>query len=317
MNLELKTDIIQAATAYMQQHDISQKQAADRTGINISYLNAMLAGQTSIQVKDKPVAIADKWYAMLAAWAGYTYTKQYWPGVVTDELTQTIAVLENAKANITTNIIICPTGMGKSHTIELFGRKHPQHTYVVTVSALHRVGDILTDLASQLNLPHVVAHTTRLQKIVFKLRELRLAGAKPLIILDEAENLTLKVLQMLKGFYDGVRNHASVVLIGTDQLINKLDMMETRNYDGMPQFCRRFRAGRRDIAVANNFAPFFTKLEITDRPLIRLVSKLARNYGELRDYMEPALREADRLGVPLTEELFRQFHYLPTAPTPS
>lgn len=311
MNYELKADIIHAAIAYMQQHEISQKQAADKTGINISYLNAMLAGQTAIQVKDKPVAIADKWYAMLAAWAGHTYTKVYWPNVITDELTQTVAVLENAKEILTTNIIICPTGMGKTHAIELFSRRHPQHTYVVTVSSLHRIGDILTELSNQLNLPQVVAHTTRLGKIIHKLRELRMGGAKPLIILDEAENLKLPVLQMLKGMYDGLRNHASVVLIGTDQLINKLDMMEARNYDGMPQFCRRFRAGRRDIAVVNNFAPFFAKLEITDRPLIRLVSKLARNYGELRDYLEPALREADRLGEPLTVELFRRFHYLP------
>lgn len=311
MNRELKADIVAAAQQYMNLHDISQKQVADRTGINISYLNAMLAGQSSVQVKDKPVAIADKWFAMLASFAGYSYTKEYWPMVVTDEFTQTIAVLENAKETITTNIIICPTGLGKSHSIDLFSRKHPQHTYVITVSALHRVGDILADLSSQLNLPHVLAHTTRLKNIMLKLRELRMAGNKPLIILDEAENLTLKVLQMLKGFYDGVRNHASVVLIGTDQLTAKLDMMEARNYDGMPQFCRRFKAGKREIAVANNFEPFYAKLELTDRGLLRLVSKLARNYGELRDYMEPALREADKLGVALTEDLFRQFHYLP------
>lgn len=314
MTKELKADIVQAATTYMQRHDMSQKAAADKTGINISYLNAMLAGHTSVVVKEKPIPIADKWYAMLAAWAGFTYTKQYWYNVVTDELTQMVAVLDNAKANITTNIIICPTGMGKSHTIDLFVRKNPQHTFRITVSSLHRIGDILNDLASQLNLPHYVAHTTRLQKISIKLREIRMAGGSPLIILDEAENLTLKVLQMLKGLYDNVRNHASVVLIGTDQLVNKLDNMEARNYDGMPQFCRRFRAGRRDIAVANNFAPFFARLEITDRLLIRLVSNLARNYGELRDYLEPALRKADRLGLPLNEELFCQFHYLPYAP---
>jgi DNA transposition AAA+ family ATPase len=314
MTKETRQDIVQAALAYMQQHDISQQGAADKTGINISYLNAMLSGKTSILVKDKPVAISEKWYAMLAQWAGLSYTKQYWPGVITDELTQVVAVLENAKEIITTNIIICPTGMGKTHAIELFGRKQPQHTYIVTVSSMHRIGDILNDLTAQLNLPHVIAHTTKLQKIIMKLRELRMAGHNPVIILDEAENLTLKVLQMIKGFYDGIKNHASVVLIGTDQLINKLDTMEARNYDGMPQFCRRFKAGIRHIAVTNNFTPFFDKLEITDRPLIRLVSKMARNYGELRDYLEPALREADRLGQPLTETLFRQFHYLPPAP---
>ena len=36
----------------------------------------------------------------------------------------------------------------------------------------------------------------------------------------------------------------------------------------------------------------------------------ADNYGELADYLEPALREADAQGKPLTKEFFESMFYL-------
>jgi hypothetical protein len=51
------------------------------------------------------------------------------------------------------------------------------------------------------------------------------------------------------------------------------------------------------------FAPFLARIE--DAGLRVLIESISNNYGELNDYVETSLREADRLGVCLTEDLFR------------
>jgi hypothetical protein len=38
---------------------------------------------------------------------------------------------------------------------------------------------------------------------------------------------------------------------------------------------------------------------------------MCTNYGELHDYLEPVLREADETEQPVTEALFRTYHNLP------
>lgn len=43
---------------------------------------------------------------------------------------------------------------------------------------------------------------------------------------------------------------------------------------------------------------------------MRLLRLNADNYGELADYLEPAIREADRRGEPLTKEFFESMFYL-------
>ena len=47
-----------------------------------------------------------------------------------------------------------------------------------------------------------------------------------------------------------------------------------------------------------------------DKELINELKKEASNYRELSDYLIPALKEADRLGVTLTAELFKSMNYL-------
>jgi hypothetical protein len=99
------------------------------------------------------------------------------------------------------------------------------------------------------------------------------------------------------------------VLIGTDQLLNKIERLRGKNEDGMPQLYRRFKAGKREIRSINKetmFAPFLEK--IADENLRRMVTGLADNYGELNDYIEPALREAGHHGEPLTENFFRMLY---------
>lgn len=53
--------------------------------------------------------------------------------------------------------------------------------------------------------------------------------------------------------------------------------------------------------------------QIKDEELRQLLSRIADNYGELHDYLERAMREADEQGEPLTVELFKEMYNIKTA----
>src|SRR5690606_24446884 len=114
--------------------------------------------------------------------------------------------------------------------------------------------------------------------------------------------------------YDGIVNHASIMLIGTPELIDKMERLKRKEKDGMPQFCRRFKAGTWTLPSIDKqaeFSKFFASVGIQDKGLRNLLYQVADNYGELHDYLEPALKKADQMGEELTEELFRLIYRMP------
>ena len=80
----------------------------------------------------------------------------------------------------------------------------------------------------------------------------------------------------------------------------------------MPQFYRRIKYNIRELRpVDTRFQQFLTG--ITDPKLVRFLQQECNNYGELHDVLLPSMREAKRLGEPLTENLVRKILNLPVA----
>jgi DNA transposition AAA+ family ATPase len=266
-----------------------------------------------------PAAIADKWQP--GSTIRLNTKKEYWEFEITRQFAVIVDVLVNAKNDGRTAMIIGATGLGKSQSVDRFVLKNPLHTYRITVSSLYRLNDIIRELADVLNVGYsgVSGHSyfgtvkARVDGIIKKLIDIKRNGGNPIIIFDEAENLELQVLKMIKALYDAIRDHCSIVLIGTDQLIVKLLNFRKQNLSAIPQFYRRFKAGQVSIPSLEkniDFLPFFERYNL-EKGLCQLLNKLSDNYGELRDYLELALREAARLNVPLTEDLFRIIYNMP------
>ena len=79
----------------------------------------------------------------------------------------------------------------------------------------------------------------------------------------------------------------------------------------MPQFYRRFKAGIRYIEpMDRGFVAF-----LSDKPypssFKKTILSMCENYGELHDFLVPAMREADEMGIALTERFFRLKYKLP------
>lgn len=308
---ETKTQIADAALHYCNEHKLSQADLVKSTGINSAYLSRILAKKFTVPAGGKNVEIQDKWFLKLANKIGYAVTKQYWPVVQTKEFETIISNINIAKKEGTTITLITETGLGKTFAVNRFLAVNPQHTYKITVNSEYKIKDILMDIAQQLGAT-ISNHTiVTLRNIAHRLFEIKMQGNKPILIIDEAENLRLPVIQMLKGLYDIINGYAAIVLIGTSQLTESLIKMNRSNRRGAPQFYRRIQAGIKKIPSTADFRPFYQVHGITDRSFQQLLRTIADNYGVLHDYLEPVLRYADERKEPLTEALFRTYHNIP------
>lgn len=244
-----------------------------------------------------------------------------WKTIPTRQFKEIISTLEDAKIKSKTAMIIAPTGHGKTHAVETFCAKNPKHTYRIIISDLYRKEDIIHELSVMLELESEGISTwqmrsvkQRFDAIAARLCQLKKEGHNPTVIFDEGENGKITTLKMIKALYDLVKDKCAIILIGTDQLLNNMYINKAkRNRQSLPQLYRRFKAGLKYLCPVDkdiDFEPFF-KLYGVPAGLQTLLKKLADNYGDFQDYLEPTIIEANESGKPLTEEFFRIKFNLP------
>ncbi len=307
LTLEQKNEIGAAMKTYLKLHDLSLGDLSRDTKVNGAYLSLISNGI----YESNGAEIGDKQFLMIAEKVGYTIVKRYWPNVLTPQFKEGIALLTDAKEHLKTLTLLCPTGLGKTHLIDSFCNKQPKHTYRVTVNGDVTISHLLGMLLKQMQGENVGGISNKVERLGHKLRLIRLSGGNPIVIFDEMENASPKLIRTMKGLYDAVSKYASIAIIATPQYQRKLDRMSGRDAEGFPQFCRRFKAGTRYLSADPDFTIFFDKLGIKTASFKSLLVDLCNNYGELHDYLEPVLREADKKGVPFDEYLFRLYHNLP------
>ncbi len=306
MKNEVKQQIIDTLEAYMKEHDLSQNEIAKKCGVNAAYLGAMRKGENTIVTGgNKTVEISDKHYEKVAELVGISLRRTYWETKPTEQLMEAMVILEDAKAYNYTNTIIGDTGAGKSYALELFANQHPNDVFVVTVSQLDNIGDLLDKVIDLLKIVPAKTKSKKLKDIVKKLREMKLDNFKPMLIFDECEYMKQPALCAMKELYDNLSKYCSIVLVGHPQLITNLEKLRKKSKDGIPQLYRRIKFGIRYLPnIDRKFQPFIANLE--DKQLCRFLSENCENYGELHDVLVPAMREADRTGEPLTESFVRK-----------
>ena len=240
-----------------------------------------------------------------------------WQNLPTEQSKDIWYELKSAKQSQKALLLISDTGLGKSNTIKQFAIKNKAHTYTVVVGDSYKLSDVVDAILFELGV-HQFEYRTgvrgKLSLIAKKLQEVKAISGKPVIILDEAENLKPSVLKMIKELYDSVIEHSSIVMIGTAQILETIHNKRKRNRQSVPQLWRRFKAGVRYISPlekARDFTPFFD-LHIPDQENLKdLLMEMYDNYRELNNYLDPVLRYASDNGIEVTEELFRMIHNLP------
>lgn len=240
-----------------------------------------------------------------------------WQILPTRQSKEILTELIEAKSEPKAALLINDTGMSKTNTVDLFALKYKINTYKITVGASFKLVDVIDSLCEIMGIEHdfsLLEIRKKIKLIAKHVAEVYDEKNVPVIIIDEAENLRPSVLELIKELYDAVIENCSIVLIGTPQILSVIHNTRKRNRKGCPQLWRRFKAGTRYISPINkakDFKAFFDLYIPEETSLQALLIQLCENYGELNNYLDPALRKAANMGKPLTEELFRLFHKLP------
>jgi DNA transposition AAA+ family ATPase len=311
MNAVQKEQIKDALGNYLEHHGMSQNEFAKQSGVNVSYISNIRAGNT--EVGSTP--IADKWYMMIAERIGFSIEKNYWETRPTDQMLRIASTLDDARKYGYTNVIIGETGCGKSYMCKLFQKQYVQDVFIIKLGKSDNVGDVLDKTIEALNIldnkhPKVKgsgqtrSKSLRIRKIIKYLHKLKMEGLNPTVIWDEAEYMNLATLCSIKEFYDDLRSVAALILIGTDQLLENLRSLSDSNKPGMPQFYSRIKFGIRELKPIDRKFSLFLE-DISDKEIKDFLTKECNNYRELHDVLVPSMREADRLDTPLTVNLIR------------
>lgn len=313
MDQETKIQIVEAVTAYMELHKMSQADVSRKSGVRQEYVSIILKPESNFMYSAGEMQgfIPVKHFNALAAMCGFKTEKVYWQTQPTAQTSAILANLEDAKKHHLTITIIGETGCGKSFTANLFAMKNPIDTFIVTAGSSDTLGDLIDKIVEELKI-HATGRSksTKIRQITTKMQMLKNYNHKPMLIIDESEYLKQASLCAMKELYDNLNQYCSIVFIGTDQLVDNIEKLKRRNKSGIPQFHRRIKFGLRVLPNIDRSYKLFMG-EIEDRELKKFILANCSNYGELHDIIVPATREAERLKEPLTMELVRKVLNLP------
>lgn len=313
MDKTVKDGISEALAGFLVQQNMTQNVFAEKCGVNGLYMKPIREGTHTYSVKGVETPVADRWYYKVADFIGYKVNKDYWETKPTDQFLRILATLEDARKFGTTNVIIGETGCGKSYVCDLFQKKHRSDVFIIKLGESDKLGDVLDKTFEALKIPARAgmkmegssatrSKSCKIRRIASFLKNMKLDGLNPTVIWDESEYMNIATLCAIKEFYDELRNVASLILIGTDQLLENLEKLKNKNRQGMPQFYSRIKFGIRELKpIDRRFSIFLEDVE--DKRVRDFVKANCENYREVHDILVPALRESDALGVPLNVDL--------------
>ncbi|MEG1554839.1 MAG: ATP-binding protein [Rikenellaceae bacterium] len=312
-SIEQKEMITSALVAYIKDTRCAAAKIANDLNINEAFLSQVRNGKYSITKS----TIKTRQLSMIAKYVGLAFERKWWYKVDTLQSMSIEAYLYEAKDFATIKTIIGDTGVGKTYTVDCFVEANKQDVvYRITVGALHTMVNVIDDIMHTMNLECKGDKVSKLRKIEARMKELSHMGRKPLLIIDEAENLKLPIIGLMKQIYDILvkPRYCGVVLIGTSQLIDKFEKMVRKNKIGVPQFMRRIKSGIERVYSVEwhedkAFMIYLQELVGDDR-IITLLKENASNYGEVNDFIEPAMRDADRLCEEFNYEFFKNKYRL-------
>lgn len=313
MEFSTKSTIAQGVQKYMELHNLSQADIARLTGVNKEHLTTILKPDSQFTYNagnGKAGLIPTRHFNKLAELIDFTTEKVYWDIQVTEQMTNILATVKDAKEFGYTNLIVGETGSGKSFIAKLFASKNPSDSFIVTVGSSDNISDLLDKTIEVLKIPTAKTKSKKLREIAKKLRELKNDGYNPILFFDESEYMKQPALCAMKELYDALVGYCAIILIGTDQLLNNLESLRRRNKPGIPQWYRRIKFGIRILPnIDRKFSQFLSDIE--DKNLVKFLQRHCDNYGELHDALVPAMREADRLKEPLTLDFVRKVLNMP------
>ena len=212
----------------------SQAKAAKALKMSSPMISQMLTGDW-----DK---IADQQWHTAAA--GIGYKEDRWEAVETADFVRLSAILSDAQENALVMSITGVAGSGKSFTCRHYAEMH-RNAYVVSCDSYWSRKDLVEELLTVMG--EDTAGLTLAQMTRKAVRHLRMSET-PLIILDEADKLSDRVLNAFITLYNQLEDICGIILIATSHLEKKLLSGVRHNKQGYNEIWSRL--GRKCVPLA-------------------------------------------------------------------
>ncbi len=285
--------IAQSLEAHIKDTGISQNKLAEIIGISSSYITHIRArnfdkvpagnnADGSARYTSISSQILKKVSQHLGLENNLWETENYMLGM---------SILMEAKKYSEHRIISGLKGTGKTFLCEQFLKEFPSETFLITAS------DDMNPKAFIVEMAHLVGVSTRGDR-----RTIRLAIAekikkmsKPVIIIDEAENLKNATYGSIKALYDDLKDYCGMVLVGAN---NYLEMLRKKASDGkhcFPQLYSRFSADPAELHLMSlKDVRMVCKLNgIEDKDTINTLNSQCSDYRELDRMIKRIKRDND------------------------
>lgn len=312
LTTEQKDFIVAGAKEYCINNSLSQRLFSHYSKVSETYVSRMWNGcytQKSGKRKDgEETVIPDMYFYNIAEKARISVVDVSWHTVETRQYMKTLVAMLQAREHCRTRTIIGEPGHGKTYTANLVKAQAPGSVVKISVTIAHNLPDILDDIADELDIPRRKNKVASLRDIAAKIKDKSAKGHKPLIIIDEIENLRIPQIGALKAIYDSIGDYCGIAFVGTPDFITNMDKWLLKGKCGAKQFYSRIFAGITELDVIStaDFDGFFEGLP--DESLKATLRKQCPDYRALNDFLEPAMREASRDGIMLTDEYFRTMY---------
>ena len=223
---KLKTEITAKLDTFVERIG-SQNRAAQMLGVSAAYLSSIRSGKWE--------KIADKTWRLL----GKQLLSRDWKLVRTANFDTIQATCLDCQDNGLTRFITGYSGAGKTTALRHYAREARDVIYVHCLDGTTRkqfLRDVLTAMG--------VEYEGNERQLLDRVRREFLAMEAPLLILDDAGKLPLRLLQKVQQVYDLTRSETGegnlgIILAGVDYAYDNLKKWALRERAGAPELRRR------------------------------------------------------------------------------
>jgi DNA transposition AAA+ family ATPase len=196
--------------------DLSQTEMAKRIGVSAAALNQWLQGK----YKGSNESIEDKIERWLESYgAGHEYSRELPPEpewVETPTARRVFQTLETGQFLRSLVVVYGAAGAGKTKTCELFQQTKPNVWLFTPTKATSSARGLLLLICDQLGIHDPGSGNYAIQKAIMK----KVAGTNGLIIIDEAQQLMLGALDLMRQIQE--QSDIGLALVGNEPLYTQM-----------------------------------------------------------------------------------------------
>ncbi|MDY0320915.1 MAG: AAA family ATPase [Arcobacteraceae bacterium] len=206
-------DLREEIRSFIESNGISQNRFAKTIGVNAAYLTGYMKEGESYKYAEKVKAPAQNYIANYIEKNSKKKDRDL-EFVMTRDVKSIFAVIEWAVMDEDMAVISGHAGMGKSRAVREFTKNHPECLLIeATISTTAR--DLFKRIAELLGTNYKGSLDLTVRECASILQK-----SEKFIIIDEAEHLPYRALELLRRMYDFSRS--PLVLVGTQKLIKNL-----------------------------------------------------------------------------------------------